>query len=72
MALNAVYLDDRHEVERAILGGLKSQIHEHGPINGYWRGSATKRIFQALKQYKRQRDARWRVRRRYCDICPGY
>ncbi len=72
MTLHAIYLDDGYEVQRAILGGIKAAIHEHGPITPYWSGSATKRIFRALKGYKYARDARWRRGRRYCDICPGY
>lgn len=48
-----IHLSDRAAIERAISGGLKAAINAHGPITLDNHSSASKRVFGALKQYRR-------------------
>jgi hypothetical protein len=41
----------RGSLEKAIVGALRSTIHAHGDISKERIGSATKRIYYALKQW---------------------
>lgn len=49
-------LENRSQVERTVAGALKNCIHEHGPITGYWVGSAAKRVYKALGNLVRDRE----------------
>lgn len=49
-------LGNRPQVERVIAGALKDCIHSHGPITGYWVGSAAKRVYKALGHLVRDRN----------------
>ena len=41
-------------LHRVIAGGLRQAIHDHGPITPEWIGSATKRVYVNLRNYRRQ------------------
>ena len=46
---------EHRQLLKVIHGALKSTIDAHGPIDGYWIGSAGKRIIGALKSYDQRK-----------------
>ena len=48
-------LQDRPQIERIVVGAIKSAINEHGPITIYNCSSAAKRIVGQLKEYAKQK-----------------
>jgi hypothetical protein len=43
-----LWSERRDRLERAVAGGLRSAIHDHGPITADWIGSTVKRVVGAL------------------------
>jgi len=62
--------DQNPELERAIVGALRSQIRDHGPITPEWIGSAAKRILGQLGNAKPSGLARALGRRRTQLLSP--
>jgi len=54
----------RDRLERAVAGGLRSAIHDHGPITADWIGSTVKRVVGALLTLAEFRDLEPSRRRR--------
>jgi hypothetical protein len=60
--------DDEDSLERAIVGALRSAIHDHGPITPALITSAAKRILSNLRNARVDGLARELARRRWAGV----
>lgn len=51
--MKEIDLVDRPQLERLLAAGIKSCIHDHGPITKELIGSATKRIIFAIRAHNK-------------------